>query len=130
MTSVCAVSRATETDLVCLGLSCGVLSLTLNSIAYSIWLVVQAPRLSHDVLRKHTEMNEHYSHHHVLVEQIQALTATHQQLAQQMQALVKIVADQHTAANGRDRQIESRFLFAAAVAVSLVLCILVANVLL
>ena len=75
-------------------------------------------------------MNEHYSNDHVLGEQIKALTATHQQLAQQMQALIKIIAEQHTAANGRDLQLMSPFLFAAAVAVSLVLGIFVAKMLL
>ena len=110
-----------------MGLSCGVLS---DSTANSIWLAVQAPRLSHDVLRKHTEMNEHCSNEHVLVEQIKALTTTHQQLAEQMQALVKIIVDQHTAANGRDLQLVSPFLFAAAVAISLVLGIFVAKMLL
>lgn len=75
-------------------------------------------------------MNEHYSNNHVLVEQIQALTATHQQLAEQMQALVKIMADQHNAAHGRDLQLMSPFVFASAVAVSLVLSIFVAKMLL
>ena len=91
---------------------------------------MQAPRLSHDVLRKHTEMNEHYRNDHVLLEQIQALTATHQQLAEQMQALIKIIADQHTGANGRGLQLMLPFLFAAALSVSLVLGIFVAKMLL
>ena len=91
---------------------------------------MQAPRLSHDVLRQHTEINEHHRNDHVLVEQVQALTATHQQLAEQMQALIKIIADQHTAANSRDLQLMSPFLVAAAVAMSLVLGILIAKILL
>ena len=95
-------------------------------------LNLQAPRLSHDVLRKHTEINEHHRTDHVLVEQVQALTATHQQLAEQMQALVKIIADQRAAANidSRDLRLLLPFLTAAAVTVSLVLGILIAKMLL
>lgn len=88
------------------------------------------PRLSHDVLRKHTEMNERYGSDPALVEQIQALTATHQQLAEQMHDLVKTIANQHIAARGLHLQDLSPFIFAAAVALSLVLGILAAKVLL
>ena len=49
-------------------------------------------RLSQEVLRKHTEMNAPLNSTAALVEQIQALTATHQQLANEMQALVKVLA--------------------------------------
>ena len=53
-------------------------------------------RLSQEVLRQHTEMNAPHNSTAALVEQIQALTATHQQLANEMQALVKIIAaNQH-----------------------------------
>lgn len=93
-------------------------------------LALQAPRLSHDVLRKHTEMNEHYSNDHTLVQQIQALTATHQQLAEQMQALIKFIVNQHSAARGGGLQVLSPFLFAAVVALSLVLGIFIAKMLL
>lgn len=96
-------------------------------------MAVQAalqPRLSHDVLRKHTEMNEYYSNDAPLVEQIQALTATHQQLAQQMQDLVKSIANQHNAAQGRHLHDLSPFMFAATVALALVLGILIAKLLL
>ena len=102
----------------------------LIALPTQFWLAVQAPRLSHDVLRKHTEMNEHYSKDCVLVEQVQALTATHQQLAEQMQALIKIIADQDLTANVRDLQLVLPFLFAAAFAVSFVLGIFVAKMLL
>lgn len=94
---------------------------------YDCGLNLQAPRLSHDVLRKHTEINEHHRTDHVLVKQVQALAATHQQLAEQMQALIKILADQHTAANSHDLQHMSPFLIAAAVAMSLLLGILIAK---
>ena len=75
-------------------------------------------------------MNERYASDAPLVEQIQALTATHQQLAEQMHDLVKIIANQHIAARGRHLQDLSPFIFAAAVVLSLVLGILVAKVLL
>lgn len=58
--------------------------------------------LCHEVLKQHTQMNEPHCSNAALVEQIQALTATHQQLAIQMQALVKVVGDQHTAATTHD----------------------------
>lgn len=54
----------------------------------------QQPRLSHEVLRKHTESSNSLNGNAVLVEQIQALTATHQNLAVQIQALVKVISDQ------------------------------------
>ena len=58
--------------------------------------------LCHEVLKQHTQMNEPHCSNAALVEQIQALTATHQQLAIQMQALIKVVGDQHTAATTHD----------------------------
>lgn len=91
--------------------------------------VAAQPRLSHEVLRKHTEMNEQHSSNAALVEQIQALTATHQQLAQQIQALVQVFADHHVATPGSDLRFTSTFVFAAAVAFSLILGIVVAKLL-
>lgn len=52
------------------------------------------PRLSHEVLRQHTASSNSLSGNAALVEQIQALTATHQNLATQIQALLKVIADQ------------------------------------
>lgn len=75
-------------------------------------------------------MNEHYGNAAPLVEQIQALTATHQQLAEQMQDLVKSIAAQHDAAQGRHLHDLSPFNFAATVALALVLGILIAKLLL
>ena len=86
-------------------------------------LCAQAPaqeRLSHELLRKHTEHNPLQSGTAALVEQIQALTATHQELAKQIQALVKVVIDQQSAARPVDSA-ASPFL----VAVAVVLCVTV-----
>ncbi|KAA6424132.1 MAG: uridine-cytidine kinase C-like [Trebouxia sp. A1-2] len=76
-------------------------------------------RLSHEVLKQHTQMNEPNSSNAALVEQIQALTATHQQLAIQMQALMKVVGDHHTAAKTHD--IASSFVTAATFALCVAL---------
>ena len=71
-------------------------------------------------------MNGHHSSSNaVLVEQIQALTATHQQLADQIQALIQVVADQRVA--DRIDDTASSFIIAAAVAMSVVLGIVVAR---
>ena len=75
-------------------------------------------------------MNAHHSNDAALVEQIQALTATHQQLAEQMQNLVKVIADQHNAAKGLYLQDLSPFIFAGTIALALVLGILIAKMLL
>ena len=91
--------------------------------------VAAQPRLSHEVLRKHTEMNEQHSSNAALVEQVQALTATHQKLAEQIQGLVQVFADQHIATPRSDLQFVSTFVFAAAVALSLILGIVVAKLL-
>ena len=85
------------------------------------------PRLSHEMLRRHTEMNEQHGSSAALVEQIQALTATHQQLAEQMQALIKVVADQHMARADNAFQALSPFGFTAAVALALLLGLFIAK---
>ena len=51
-------------------------------------------RLSHEVLKQHTASSNSLNGNAALVEQIQALTATHQNLATQIQALLKVIADQ------------------------------------
>ena len=84
-------------------------------------------RLSHEVLKQHTQMNEPRSSNAALVEQIQALTATHQQLAMQMQALIKVVSDQHTAARTRDSA--PSFVTAATFALCVALGVVVARLL-
>ena len=82
-------------------------------------------RLSHEVLKQHTQMNEPHSSNAALVEQIQALTATHQQLAIQMQALIKVVGDQHTAARTHDSA--SSFVTAATFALCVALGVVLAR---
>lgn len=77
------------------------------------------------MLKKHTEMNERHSCNAALVEQIQALTATHQQLATQMQALINVVSDQCVPAKAGDSA--SSFMIAAAVALCVALGILIAR---
>ena len=52
------------------------------------------PRLSHEVLKQHTASSNSLCGQAALIEQIQALTATHQNLAVQIQALIKITSDQ------------------------------------
>lgn len=88
-------------------------------------------RLSHDILRKHTEMNEQHSSNAALqlVEQVQILVGTHQQLAKQMQVMVEI-SQQHLAARVRHPLVVSPIVFAVAVALALVLGIAVAKILL
>ena len=70
-------------------------------------------------------MNNHHSGNAALVDQIQALTATHQQLADQIQALIKVVGDQHMAAKPDDNA--SSFVIAASVALCVVLGIVIAR---
>ena len=82
-------------------------------------------RLSHEVLKQHTQMNEPHSSNAALVEQMQALTATHQQLAYQMQALIKVVGDQHTAARTHDSA--SSFVTAATLALCVALAVVIAR---
>lgn len=59
-----------------------------------LFAVQAQPRLSHEVLRKHTVSGNNLHGQAALVEQIQALTATHQNLAVQIQALIKVASDQ------------------------------------
>lgn len=82
-------------------------------------------RLSTEVLRQHTQMNNHHSGNAAIIDQIQALTATHQQLADQIQALIKVVGDQHMAAKRDDNA--SSFVIAASVALCVVLGIVIAK---
>ena len=66
-------------------------------------------------------MNGPHSGTAALVEQVQALTATHQQLANEIQALVKVVAaNQRVAAASRDN-VFSTFSVAASVALCVML---------
>lgn len=68
---------------------------TIYTLFHMRLLCLQAqPRLSHEVLKQHTASSNCLTGNAALVEQIQALTATHQSFALQMQALLKVVADQ------------------------------------